>query len=221
MSRNGSVIQPSCFTADCLSLFVAYLASAVSVLASKNVVGCVLMPIWAMRLCQQSSPVGLAAKGQPCRKYAAFLAQYFRQWKTILESSKHGVCFQSRAFRKIGSNVFNAVYQYFADASPVQLLLRFAGPPAVFRRIWAIVVNSVNRVPIRSWPHVMQKIQKPDARLKPPQANENPSTSVVTIKPACLGVTPALHSCPDRTQWMRGFFSHNRIMARNGIGSTK
>lgn len=67
-------------------------------------------------------------------------------------------------------------------------------PAAILRRVWAVVVDAVNRIAFSwPWPHVVKEIQEAG---EPSFADANAATAVETINPMVCIVATAFHPGP-------------------------
>ena len=78
--------------------------------------------------------------------------------------------------------------------APILALLAHRTPPAIARRIRAVVVNSIQRVALWRFPHVAEKGLK---RLTPLIADQNTAASVIGVSGVVWVVAASLHSTPD------------------------
>lgn len=121
---------------------------------------------------------------------------------------------------------FGAVDFYHSSCLISRLCYRIS-PSTVIRRIVSIIINSVNRIPIWSWPHVINKLYK---GIKPSIANLNTPRSIIPV----MGVGRVEASLPDPSpspvQWVAGkavsfhtfllqvkFFRHHKFCLLNFI----
>lgn len=84
--------------------------------------------------------------------------------------------------------------------APVTRLFASTGPFAVIRRVGAIIVNSLYRVPLWPLPHILSKISE---RIKPPFANQNTPTPISVVLLESGIIAPALHTHPNGIKGMR------------------
>lgn len=90
---------------------------------------------------------------------------------------------------------------WFVSVFPsVSGLLKWGCPFAVFRAVWAIVVNAFNAVSrwaFGLWPHVGKKIFK----RFPPVANRNSSSAVIWVRYRIFAKAPFPHFFPRIVLW--------------------
>jgi len=89
--------------------------------------------------------------------------------------------------------IANGLNGHVTTVPAVPLLLFPGGPPAVFWRIIAVIVDTIKGGSFRALPHIFNEIMK---RIFPPVADFYPAPTVV-FKPFCFWiVAPAKHALP-------------------------
>lgn len=192
MSRNGSKKsreKPSFGS----FLSMARFALAEAGFACDKVIRRVLVAVRAMCFCALPSAVGNTPKSKTGFVNLAAFAQDFFKGGAILRPRNNGVPLQSRSLRQINHKVSFAFYFNFSCYVAVSLLLFLRCPSAIFWRVWAIVINSLNGSSWRSWPHVLHEVIKPNQLCHPPFANVNAAPSVVWISPVVRVSAPFFH----------------------------
>ena len=121
-----------------------------------------------------------------------------------------------KLLRPFADGFCNAVVGCKLCAASIGNLLQFGCPPAIFWAVWAVIVNSVNRV-LLAWrlSHVGNKVLK---RL-PSIANVNPSAAILRVVHGLRVFAPVFHARPNavdlRTRKAVGFWSAPLALLRS------
>lgn len=81
-----------------------------------------------------------------------------------------------------------------SNVPSVARLREFRRPSTIIRSVWAIVVDSVKRCVLWSWPHVGVKCFK---GVTPSITNHNASTAIILVGLVGCCVAPLLHTAPS------------------------
>lgn len=104
-----------------------------------------------------------------------------------------GVC-ETTAARPFSDRVSLAVELKVVVAARVVVLCLAGRPLAVGRRVWAVVIDAVNRSADWAWPHVsVERLE----RRSPFVAHSNAAPAVVWPRPAAIVVAALFHVAPD------------------------
>lgn len=152
-----------------------------------------------------------------CERYGYWLWESVKPvWESdLLEGEanfsplNNGVSFQPRRLCKLHGKISRSTNNNVNIAPLVSLLLRPAGPFAILRAIWAIVVNSLDGKTFRTRTHVLKKVVE---AVHPSVANVYPSSAVVGKLPVVRIVASALHSLPSCVERVRAFKRHDNLL---------
>lgn len=149
------------------------------------------MPSFTHELQRFASSLGVndLGKRKPCRN-----------------SLNDGIGFNASNLSQFCSNVFFPSDNNLARNSLVELLLTASSPSAVARRISLVVVDSIQKIAIRPWPHVGNK-----ERIRIP-AFAHPNASPAVIFPLLevwIG-TAVSHAPPHMVEGRNHFEWHTR-----------
>lgn len=110
----------------------------------------------------------------------------------------HGGNGLRRARLRIQPNCFRPLLTSQLRLWPISSLLNVAGPSAIFRAVWAVIVDSVERLARRLWPHVLHE----RSDIKPSLANRN-AAPAIPMELLVLGVcAPLEHGVPSWVERM-------------------
>lgn len=106
------------------------------------------------------------------------------------------ILIDAEAFGYLSNNHALSVYNEGSIISFVSIVLFKCLPPAVFRRVVTIVVNSSNCTSLRVlwfWPHVCDEVRK---RIAPAFAHLNAASAIIWVASVCLFCTSSAHTHP-------------------------
>jgi len=136
------------------------------------------MPSFAMGQCFLFCATSLSTKNKTLFiNFASFIYKLIKSFCGF-SPLNNGVPFKIIFFRNFANKVFNSFNSYISSNSSVSLLFFFSRPFAVIWAVIAIIVNSINRITLRSFTHIFNKLVK---IINPIIANFYASTAIVCI----------------------------------------
>lgn len=222
MARDGSAQNRVKFASFCSANF----ASARVVLFAVIKASCrIFMPPRAMRARSHFFARNFSAQSKPGNVSQIFFSDNLVIRKTPSGSIYNGVRFDACKSSQIHRPVSRASNIDVTRYPTVSLLVGARGPAAIFRKITAVVIYAIQRVTVRSRPHVVNKSHK--IRL-PAVANKNSACSVIFPRAAVWISAPIFHRHPNAVKWVRVLKRHNQFlqmepyhnMFSNGTGVT-
>jgi hypothetical protein len=133
---------------------------------------------------------------------AARWVKHLSKRQAALSSNNNCVRLHPRFVGQLCSNVLLAFYNNFARYTLIALLLFFALPTTIARKIARIVVNAVKRVSVWAWSHVGYKIVKANFVLRPSLTNGDAPASVVLPLAKLWVRTSINHGSPNMVKRM-------------------
>jgi hypothetical protein len=185
----------------------------------------IFMPPRAMRARSHFFARNFSAKSKSGNVSQIFFNDNLVIRKTPSGSIYNGVRFDARKSSQIHRPILHASNIDVTRYPTVSLLIGARSPAAIFRKITAVVIYAIQRVTVRSRPHVVNKSHK--IRL-PAVANKNSACSVIFPRAAVWISAPIFHRHPNAVKWVRVLKRHNQFlqmepyhnMFSNGTGVT-
>jgi len=128
---------------------------------------------------------------------------------SALQTFINYVRFQSDFSSPLAQSKFLIAIRQKVVSSRITRLLFTGSPSAIIWRIIAVIVNAINRGPIRPWPHVSNKRREADS---PSVAHLYPSTAVVF--PVLFGLVSTSRDDPAPNAIFRAMTHAVRLIAR-------
>jgi hypothetical protein len=145
----------------------------------------------------------------------------FRSPTIISDTGVESASFHSKMRLPLSYRFCFAIHSYSAICACVVAIYGWCSPPAVIRRIWPVIVNSIYLMAIPWFSHVIKEIVK----HKPSVTDCDTSASIPFIS-RIIGVqTPLLDVCPNsintrtfraKTMTVPLFSCHTDIITRMG-----
>lgn len=171
----------------------------------------VLMPTNAMRLSE------IGAHGKSFVEHTTLWVKKLVERFAVLSANNNRVRFHAGNLGENCRLVLDTFYGYFPCVPAVKALLSARCPPAVFRGIGSVVVDTIKRSAIRARPDVLHEGREAFA---PSLAHGNASSAVGRVVLEILVVTAALDAAPHGVQRMLVFEWHDVIIT-NAVKNVK